>query len=44
MAWNLEEAIAYYKKQGAPADQTAVTALLREAQAEHDGIPPISGD
>lgn len=40
MAWNPEEAIAYYKKQGAPADQTAVTALLREAQAEHGGAVP----
>ena len=37
MNWNLEEAVTYYRKQGAPSDQTAVTALLREAQAEHDG-------
>ncbi|MBQ8237660.1 MAG: NAD(P)H-dependent oxidoreductase subunit E [Oscillospiraceae bacterium] len=36
----MEEAIVYYKKQGAPADQSAVTALLREAQAEHGGTIP----
>ena len=40
MNWNLEEAVTYYRKQGAPSDQTAVTALLREAQAEHDGTIP----
>lgn len=40
MEWNLTEAVAYYKKQGAPADQMALTALLREAQAEHGGGIP----
>ena len=39
MNWNLDEAIAYYKKQGAPADQSAVIALLREVQQENGGIP-----
>ena len=28
MAWNLDEAAQYYKKQGAPADQNALIALL----------------
>ena len=40
MNWNLEEAIAYYKKQGAPADQSAVIALLREVQQENGGSIP----
>ena len=40
MNWNLEEAILYYKKQGAPADQSAIIALLREVQQEYGGIPP----
>ena len=40
MAWNPEEAAAYYKKQGAPRDQTALTALLREAQTENGGSIP----
>ena len=40
MGWNLTEAISYYKKQGAPRDQTAVTGLLREIQQEHDGGIP----
>lgn len=38
MAWELEEAIAYYQKQGAPRDQSAVIALLREIQQERGGI------
>jgi NADH:ubiquinone oxidoreductase subunit E len=37
--WNLQEALDYYKKQGAPGDQTALIALLREVQEEHGGIP-----
>lgn len=40
MAWNLAEAIAYYKKQGAPADQTALVQLLKEVQAENGGNIP----
>lgn len=40
MAWNLEEAIGYYKKQGAPGDQSALTALLREIQQENGGSLP----
>ena len=37
--WNMDEAVVYYRSQGAPGDQTALVALLREIQAEHDGIP-----
>lgn len=40
MNWNLEEAIAYYKSQGAPADQTALVSLLKEVQLHHDGAIP----
>lgn len=41
MVWNLEEAMKYYGKQGAPADQTALIGLLREIQQENGGsIPP----
>ena len=40
MDWNLEEALAYYQKQGAPGDQTALVSLLREIQQESgSGIP-----
>lgn len=39
MAWELKEAAAYYKKQGAPADQTALVAFLREMQEEFGTIP-----
>lgn len=42
MSWKLEEAIAYYKKQGAPGDQSAVLSLLREVQAENGGSIPYS--
>jgi len=35
--WDLQEAITYYKKQGAPADQSALIALLREVQQEQGG-------
>lgn len=41
MAWNLEEAVAYYKKQGAPSDQSALLSLLREAQQEHSDALPV---
>ena len=40
MSWSLLEAISYYKKQGAPADQTAVIGLLREIQQENGGSIP----
>lgn len=40
MSWSLEEAISYYKTQGAPGDQTALISLLREVQAESGGSVP----
>ena len=40
MGWNLEEALAYYQKQGAPGDQTALVSLLRESQKELGGGIP----
>lgn len=40
MAWNLEEAIDYYRRQGAPGDQTAVIGLLREIQTGNGGTIP----
>lgn len=39
MAWNLQEAAAYYEKMGAPRDQSALISFLREVQQEHNGIP-----
>ena len=41
MSWSLEEAISYYKNQGAPGDQSAVICLLREIQQENGGSIPI---
>ncbi|MBQ2853860.1 MAG: NAD(P)H-dependent oxidoreductase subunit E [Oscillospiraceae bacterium] len=38
MAWNLTEAMEYYKKQGAPADQNALISLLREIQQDQGSI------
>jgi NADH:ubiquinone oxidoreductase subunit E len=38
--FDMQEAVAYYKKQGAPADQTALLGLLKELQAEFGGIDP----
>jgi NADH:ubiquinone oxidoreductase subunit E len=40
--WNLEETISYYKKQGAPSDQSALVSLLREVQQENSGAIPKS--
>ena len=40
MNWDLNEAISYYKQQGAPGDQAALTSLLREIQTENDGGIP----
>ena len=36
MDWTLEEAIALYKRQGAPRDQSALVSLLKEVQ-RHSG-------
>lgn len=41
MDWNLEEALSYYKSQGAPADQTALVNLLREIQTHCGGSIPV---
>ena len=40
MAWNLDEAVSYYQKQGAPMDQNALVSLLREIQREAGGGIP----
>ena len=40
MSWSLDEAAAYYQKQGAPGDQNAVVNLLREIQQENGGSIP----
>ena len=39
MAWDLREAVDYYKRQGAPGDQTVLLSLLREIQNENGSIP-----
>ena len=39
MGFELKEAAAYYKKQGAPSDQNALLSLLREIQEEYGAIP-----
>ena len=40
--WKIEEAVAYYHRQGAPSDQSALIALLREVQQENGGSIPLS--
>ena len=40
MAWNLAEALTYYKSQGAPSDQNALTQLFLEIQQECGGTVP----
>lgn len=40
--WNYQEAIDYYRTQGAPADQAALISLLREVQREHNGAIPAA--
>lgn len=39
--WNLDEAVLYYQKQGAPTDHNALVALLREVQQENSGAIPM---
>ena len=39
MAWDLQEAVQYYQKLGAPGDQGALVNLLREVQEAFGGIP-----
>ena len=38
--WTLEEAVAHYRRQGAPGDQGMLVALLREVQGENGGVLP----
>ena len=38
MAWELKEALDYYKRQGAPSDQTMLVNLLKEIQQECGGL------
>ena len=40
MNWDLNEAIAYYRGQGAPGDQNALRNLLAEVQQESGGAIP----
>ena len=35
----MEELLTYYRKQGAPGDQTALVGLLREIQGEYGAVP-----
>lgn len=50
MSWDLNEAIAYYRSQGAPGDQNALRGLLSEVQSEQGGaipqylLPQIAGE
>ena len=39
MEWTLPEALEYYRRQGAPGDQMALTGLLKEIQKEQGHIP-----
>lgn len=39
MPWNFEEALDYYRRQGAPGDQNALIALLKEIQRENGCVP-----
>lgn len=35
----MEELLTYYRKQGAPGDQNALVALLKEVQAQYGAVP-----
>lgn len=35
----MQEMLAYYRRQGAPGDQTALVALLKEVQQVHGAVP-----
>lgn len=39
MDWSLSEAVAYYRGQGAPGDQSALISLLKEVQQHHGSVP-----
>ena len=38
MNWDLNEAISYYRRQGAPGDQNTLIALLKEVNQYNNGI------
>lgn len=38
MSWSLDEALSYYKSNGAPSDQNALLNLLKEVQTENGSI------
>lgn len=40
--WSMEEALAYYKRAGAPGDQSSLVSLLKEVQDEHNGAIPAA--
>ena len=40
MSWDMQEAIDYYRRQGAPGDQNALRSLLTELQEAHGGAIP----
>ena len=40
MTWDLKEAMEYYARQGAPSDQSALIALLKEVQQEKGCVSP----
>ena len=40
MNWDLQEAIAYYRSQGAPSDQHTLIALLKEVNQQNGGVSP----
>lgn len=42
MSWNINEAIACYKTQGAPRDQSALVSLLKEVQESSGGSIPTA--
>ena len=35
----MQELLAYYQRQGAPGDQTALVNLLKEVQSSHGAVP-----
>ena len=35
----MKELLDYYRRQGAPGDQTALVSLLRELQSEYGAVP-----
>ena len=39
--WQLDEAVNYYRRQGAPGNQQVLMALLREIQTENGGAIPV---